>query len=96
MKRRTAPLAMGDDRFRRISQTMRAILVLVGLLALSSALLPEPYSEVLGQMSVAALIAAPLLRVLWMALRWFRRGDYRFGAVALGVFSLAMLGFFLG
>lgn len=75
---------------------MRVVLVIVGLLALGSAVLPDPYSEVLAQMSVAGLIAAPLLRVLWMAVRWIRRGDYKFGAVAVGVFTLAMIGFLLG
>ncbi len=87
---------MGDDRFRRIAQAIRVFLVVVGVLALGSAVLPGRISEVLGQLSVAALIAAPLLRVLWMAIRWFRRGDYRYGAIAVGVLCLALVGFLLG
>lgn len=96
MSSRPAPLAMGEARFRLIARIMKMVLGFVGLLALGSAIAPEPYSEVLGQMAVASLIAAPLLRVLWMAVRWIRRRDYKYSAVALGVFTLALIGFLLG
>lgn len=87
---------MGEDRFRLIARIMKVILGFVGLLALGSAVAPERYSEVLGQIAVASLIAAPLLRVFWMAVRWIRRGDYKYSGVALGVFTLALIGFLLG
>lgn len=96
MSSRPAPLAMGEERFRLIAQVMRAVLAFVAILAFGSAVAPEPWSGALGQMAVASLIAAPLLRVLWMAVRWIRRRDYKYSAVALGVFTLAMIGFFLG
>ncbi|HNA37636.1 MAG TPA: hypothetical protein PLZ72_14910, partial [Microthrixaceae bacterium] len=38
--------------------------------------------------AVAVVLIAPLARVVWLAARWFRRGDPRYGAVALGVLAV--------
>ena len=33
-------------------------------------------------MAVAVVVAVPLLRVAWLAVRWYGRGDRRYAAVA--------------
>lgn len=44
---------------------------------------------------VALLIAVPLVRVLWLVLRWFRKGDLRFALVGTFVICVAVAGWVL-
>jgi hypothetical protein len=45
-------------------------------------LVPGRVGQAAGAAVVATLVAAPLLRVLWLAVRWVRRGDLLFAGVA--------------
>jgi len=53
---------------------------------------PEGCRRVLGILMVAMLIGAPLVRVLWLVIRWFRRGDLRYGLVGVGLLGVVSLG----
>lgn len=44
---------------------------------------------------LALLVAIPLVRVAWLVVRWFRRGDRRYAAVGLFVLAVAALGWLL-
>jgi len=41
---------------------------------------------------IVVLVATPIARVAWLAIRWFRRGDLRFGFVALALLSVVGAG----
>jgi hypothetical protein len=45
--------------------------------------------------AIGLLVAAPLVRVGWLAIRWFRRGDTRFGLAACGVLAIIAAGVLL-
>lgn len=74
---------------------VRALVILTAVLsalALLVVVLPEPAEEPVAVATVALLIAAPVLRVGWLGIRWWRLGDRRFALVAaalIGVVALA-------
>lgn len=80
---------------RRRQQTLAAFLLaglgVVFVLALLSVFTPEPTEEVLAQATLAVLLAVPLVRVAWLAVRWFRLGDRRFSLVAVALLAVAAL-----
>jgi uncharacterized membrane protein YhaH (DUF805 family) len=72
-------------RLRRQQVLGRVLVVLVtvvGVLALatlvSRPIAGDDVSDTLAVITVAALVAAPIVRVTWLAVRWFRLGDTRF------------------
>jgi hypothetical protein len=74
-----------DPRETRQKSLVLFLRVALGLALLTSALavlLPEPRARELGVMTVALLIAVPLIRVVWLAVRWALKRDYRFAATA--------------
>lgn len=68
-----------------LAWTTRVVIVL-GLL---SVVLPERPAEALATAVVAAVVAAPLLRVAWLVHRWRQERDRRF--VALGAALLVVV-----
>jgi hypothetical protein len=77
-----------DPRAGRFEPLIVGSRIAVGLalgFALGSLFLPEPLTGWCSAAAVAIVMATPLLRVAWLAVRWFRRGDRRFGIVAVGV-----------
>jgi len=69
-----------------LAWTTRAVIV-AGLL---SAVLPGQAGITVATAVVTAIIAAPLLRVVWLVHRWRQERDRRF--VALGLALLAVVG----
>lgn len=64
--------------------------VVIGL-GLLSALLPDDVGVAVATAVVAAVVAVPLLRVLWLVHRWRQERDPRFvrlGCVLLGVIAV--------
>jgi hypothetical protein len=62
-------------------------------LALATIVAPTSVRRDLGVATVVVLVIAPIGRVLWLLVRWTRRGDRRFAvaaAVLLGVMGLAL------
>ena len=78
----TAPDPFANRQVRlvralQVATVVAAILSAVGLFA-------EPAAVA----AVAVLIAAPMLRVAWLAQRWRRRGDPRFAFTAVALLLL--------
>jgi hypothetical protein len=42
---------------------------------------------------VAVFVAAPLGRVIWLMVRWQRRGDWRFALVGAVLLAVVLTGF---
>jgi uncharacterized membrane protein YhaH (DUF805 family) len=75
-------------RLRRQQVLGRVLVVLVtvvGVLAVATLVTPGELSDQLAVITVAALIAAPVIRVAWLAVRWLRLGDRRFALVSLAL-----------
>jgi hypothetical protein len=80
------------DRFKPVERALQVAVVVVGALALFSVLLPGRASEITGTAAIVALMVVPLARVLWLAQRWLRRGDVRYGLVAVSVLLITAVG----
>jgi len=66
--------------------------VLAFVLAIGGVLLPAPANEIASYAMVTTLIAVPIIRVLWLFLRWVRRGDRLFAMVAAGLLTVIVIG----
>jgi hypothetical protein len=69
-------------------------LVLAFAIGVLELLLPESLRDEAAIVMVAVFVVAPLGRVVWLMVRWIRRGDWRFaavGAVLLAVFAVGFL-----
>ena len=83
------------DRFRPVVVGLQMALVVIGVLAVLSVVLPGRVSNVLATATVILLMVVPLVRVTWLAQRWLRRGDLRYGLVAVSVLLVVTAGAFL-
>lgn len=88
----TVPPDPYATRQARLLRALRAATVTAAVLAALAVVLPDPAGSYAGGAAVAVLIAAPLLRVAWLAVRWARRNDVRFALAAAGLLALAGLG----
>lgn len=68
-----------------LARFLQAAAVAVLVLGLAGAVLPGDAGTAAGTAAVAAVVATPLLRVAYLALRWARRRDRRFSAAAVGL-----------
>ena len=75
-------------RQRRLIRFLRVAAVAVLVLALASLALPGDAGRVAADLMVAVVIATPVVRVVWLLLRWVRRRDLRFAGVALGLLAV--------
>lgn len=83
--------APNPDRFLPVVRAWRIAAGAAVVLAVLGTVLPEPAAEVFGAAAVGVVLISPLLRVAWLAVRWFRRGDPRFGWVGVGVLGVVGL-----
>lgn len=67
---------------------MRVVL----LASVLGALLPGPVGIAMATVAVSAVIAAPLVRVAWLVLRWGQEGDHRFVARGVGLLLIVAVG----
>ena len=72
----------GPFRYARMIAMLRFLTKLAFVAALAGVVLPAPVGTLASGVAVAVVIAAPLLRVAWLAIRWYLRGDRRYAAVA--------------
>ena len=74
----------GPERFRyaRMISFLGILTRVAFLAALAGLLLPGRAGAVASGLAVGIVVSAPLLRVAWLAIRWYRRGDLRYSAVA--------------
>jgi len=78
-------------RQRALATYLRVALALAFVLGLAAVALPDDWGEeVAGVAMVVVLVAAPIGRVVWLLLRWLRRGDRRFALAAAAL--LAVMG----
>jgi hypothetical protein len=86
--------AMGDDprlgRQRAIVAYLRVALVAVLVIACGAVVAPDSWEIDLGRVMVGVLIVAPVGRVVWLLVRWTRRGDRRYALAAVAL--LAVMG----
>jgi hypothetical protein len=68
---------------------LRIAVVTAFALGLLGATLPGDAGIAVATVAVAAVIAVPVVRITWLALRWARKGDARFAALA-GVLLLVI------
>lgn len=83
-------------RFTPLAGALRRVLMAVAVLAALGAFLPGAAGRAAAWAAIAVLMATPLARVAWLGRRWFRRGDPRFGWVAVGVLAVVMVAALLG
>lgn len=76
----------------RLLRALRAATALAAGLAAAGLAVPDPLGRRLCAAALGVLIAAPLLRVAWLANRWRRRGDPRFAITAVGLLALVGAG----
>jgi hypothetical protein len=79
-------------RYQRMIGVLGLFTRLAFAAALVGLLLPDPVGEAASAMAVAVVIAAPLIRVAWLAVRWYRRGDVRYAAVAVSLLLVVAAG----
>jgi hypothetical protein len=60
--------------------------------ALVGLLLPGPVGRAASATAVTVVVAAPLVRVAWLAVRWYRRGDLRYAAIAAALLLIVGAG----
>jgi len=59
-------------------------------LSLLSMVVPGRVEAWTAGAAIVIVLVAPVLRIIWLANRWFRRGDPRFGWVAIGVLGVVV------
>jgi len=69
-------------RYERIIWALRVTKRVALVVALFATVAPGATGRGAGAVAVALVIAAPLLRVSWLAYRWWRWGDRAFATVA--------------
>lgn len=62
------------------------------VLGLLATLLPRDVGRPLAWGSFGVVVAAPLVRVGWLAFRWVQRRDYRYAALALTLLLIVVTG----
>ncbi|HVW33106.1 MAG TPA: hypothetical protein VHL53_11245 [Acidimicrobiia bacterium] len=92
-RRRTIDLRHPEVvRYERMIGALRLLLRVAFVTALAGLLLPDPAGDVAAAVAVVIVVAAPLVRVGWLAIRWYRRGDRRFAAVAVALLLVVAIG----
>jgi O-antigen ligase len=69
-------------RYERIIWALRITTRFTLVAALAGTVIPGRTGRQASAAAVGLVIAAPLLRVSWLAYRWWRWGDRRFASVA--------------
>ena len=75
-----------------LARAGRVAVVAVLVAAALAALLPDEAGSAAGALMVGLLVAAPLVRVAWLGIRWARKGDRRFALVAAGLLAVVATG----
>ena len=84
-----------EERFRPMGEFLTAEVVAVLVLCLAALLGGERLGGAGAAGMLALLVAIPLVRVAWLVVRWFRRGDRRFAFVGVFVLCVAATGWIL-
>lgn len=77
---------------RRQGPALRIATIASFVLALVAVVTSGDVSLVAGIAAVGLVTAAPLLRVVWLIVRWVQERDWRFVGIAAGLLSVVALG----
>ena len=88
----SAPPNPRADRQRWLTVYLRIASILVLAAAGVGALVPGDIGERAAIGMVGLLVAVPLGRALWLAVRWWHRGDRRFALLAVTLLLLVATG----
>jgi hypothetical protein len=69
-------------RYERMTWALRVTTGVTLVAALLGAFVPGEFGRSASAVAVGLVIAAPLLRVAWLAYRWWRWGDRVYASVA--------------
>ena len=72
-------------RYARMIQVLRLFTKLAFVAAVAGLVVPGPVGKAAATVAVGVVVGAPLIRVAWLAARWYRRGDRRYAAVAMAL-----------
>jgi hypothetical protein len=72
-------------RYARMIAVLGLLTRVAFVAALGGLLLPGRAGTAASAVAVTVVVAAPLIRVAWLAVRWYLRGDRRYAAVAAGL-----------
>lgn len=78
-----------NGRMATVLQVATSAALVLGLLAV---LLPGQIGRALAWGSVGLVVAAPLARVGWLAVRWVERRDWRYAALAAALLAIVVAG----
>jgi hypothetical protein len=79
-------------RQRHLVAFLQVAVAAAMVLAVAGVVLPGRWGTAAGVALVATLVGAPVARVAWLMVRWIRRGDPRFAAVAGALLAVAAAG----
>lgn len=78
-----------NGRMATVLQLATGAALVFGLLGV---LLPGQAGRALAWGSVGLVVAAPLARVGWLAVRWVERGDWRYAVLAAALLAIVAAG----
>jgi hypothetical protein len=90
------PLDPREGRQNALVLFLRVLFVALIVVTLLALVLPGDAGDTAGEVMVALLIIAPVSRVLWMLVRWTRKGDLRFSLAAAALLLVMASGLLLG
>ncbi len=79
-------------RQRRLLRFLVVAVVAAAGAAVLALVVPGSVGQAAAVVAVAIVIVAPLVRVAWLASRWFRKGDRRFALAAVAVLAVVAVG----
>jgi hypothetical protein len=88
-----APPNPRADRQRFLVAYLRVALAAAFVIGVLELILPEDLRDEAATVMVAVFVAAPIGRVLWLMVRWARRGDWRFALVGGALLAVVATGF---
>ena len=82
----------GPFRYARMTAMLGFLTKVAFVAALAGVVLPHPVGTAASAVAVGVVVATPLLRVGWLAVRWYIKGDRRYAAVAASLLLLVGAG----
>ena len=79
-------------RYQRIRWTLGFFTSVALGAAVVGMLVPDPIGKAARAVAVGVVTGAPLVRVAWLAVRWYHRGDRRYAAVAAALLLIVGTG----
>lgn len=79
-------------RYERISWTLGFFTWVALAAAVTGLLVPDPIGKAASAVAVGVVAGTPLVRVAWLAVRWYHRGDRRYAAVAAALLLIVGTG----